>query len=53
VLTPEASRLEKRLTWLWCAGAGLLFAALIGIAYLLELSGRVVNLKIWFVVCAF
>jgi len=46
---PKASRFEKRLTWLWCGGGGLLLTLLIAAAYGLEFWGPVKDVKVWFI----
>jgi len=46
----RASRFEKRLTWMWCAGGGLLFTIVIAAAYSFEIWGGVADIKVWFVV---
>lgn len=49
----EASIWEKRMTSAWCAGAGVIFTSLIAAAYLLQVSGRVVDIKLWFISLCF
>jgi hypothetical protein len=46
----DASRFEKRLTWMWCVGGGLLFTFVIAAAYSFEIWGGVSDIKVWFVV---
>jgi hypothetical protein len=50
VRDPNASRFEKRLTRIWCAGGGLLFTLVIAVAYSFEIRGGVTDIKVWFVV---
>jgi hypothetical protein len=45
--------MERNLIRLWCAGAGVLFASLIGAAYVLQGMGIVTDIKIWFVAVCF
>jgi hypothetical protein len=49
VLDPKSSKSEQRFTRVWCAGAGFLFTVLIGAAYVLQSSGMVSDIKVWFV----
>lgn len=49
----EASLWEKRLTLTWCVGAGVIFTGLLAAAYLLEASGRVRDIKLWFICLCF
>ena len=49
VFDPKSSPFEKRLTWIWCAGGGLLFALLIAASFALEIWGNVANIKLWFI----
>ena len=53
IVGPDASTWEKRLSRVWSVGAGVLFTTLIGAAYVLEATGRVVNIKVWFVSLCF
>lgn len=46
----NASQFEKRLTWMWCAGGGLLLTLVIAAAYSFEIWGGVSDIKVWFVV---
>jgi hypothetical protein len=53
IVSPDASAWERRLSQVWCVGAGVMFTMLIGAAYVLEATGRVVNIKVWFVSLCF
>lgn len=53
VVDSSASVWEKRLSVVWCAGAGVLFTALIAAAYALQAIGRVVDIKLWFIALCF
>jgi hypothetical protein len=49
----RASQFEKRLTWMWCAGGGLLFTVINCwslFSYSFEIWGGVTDIKVWFVV---
>ena len=46
----RASLFEKRLTWIWCAGGGLLLTLVIAAAYSFEIWGGVSDVRVWFVV---
>ena len=46
----RTSHFETRLTWIWCAGGGLLLTLMIAAAYSFEIWGGVSDIKVWFVV---